>query len=361
MPVRFPEIGFYTLPGRVSDPRPMLQDVGDAAEIGLGSVWISERHDVKESAVLSGAAAAVTDALAIAVGVTNPNTRHLIVTAAIGSTMHALSGGRFALGLGRGFDIRSDMWGVPRVTRAMLEDTAHLLRRVWAGEKIFGHDGPAGRFPYLSLDYVADPAPPLVVAALGPKMQEMGGRAFDAVLLHAHWTDRAVADCVARVRRGAERAGRDPNVVQVWSCLVTAAELPESVELRHVVRRMTTYMQIPGYGELIVDANGWDRAVLDRLRSHPALQGGLADATEFTDDELRAIRDTYPSHWLTESNAVGSATHCARRILDQFDAGAAGVVLHASAPGEMRALLDAYAAVRPAQRFAARSSVPGRR
>ena len=361
VPVRFPEIGFYTLPGRVSDPRPLLQDVCAAEEIGLGSVWISERHDVKESAVLSGAAAAVTEGLAIAVGVTNPNTRHLMVTAAIGSTMHALSGGRFALGLGRGFDIRSDMWGAPRVTGAMLEDTAQLLRRLWAGEKIIGHDGPAGRFPYLSLDYVADPAPPLVLAALGPRTQELGGRAFDAVLLHSHWTDQAVADCVARVRRGAAAAGRDPDAVQVWSCLVTACDLPEPVALRHVVRRMTTYMQIPGYGELIVDANGWDRTVLDRLRSHPLLQGRLADATEFTDDELRTIRDLYPPHWLTQSNAVGDAAHCARRILDQFDAGAAGAILHASAPHEMTTLLDAYARVRPQQRFAGRSPVPGRR
>jgi 5,10-methylenetetrahydromethanopterin reductase len=360
MSVRFPELGFYTLPGRVKDPRPMLDEVRDAEAIGLGSAWISERQDVKEAATLSGAAAAVTSELAVAVGVTNPNTRHIVLTAAIGSTMNALSGGRFALGIGRGFDMRSDMWGIPRVGNAMLEDTAGLLRRLWAGEKIVGHEGPLGKFGYLSLDTTADPAPPLILAALGPRTQELGGRAYDGVLLHSHWTDRAVADCVARVRRGAERAGRDPEAVQVWSCLVTACALPESVELRHVVRRMTTYMQIPGYGELIVDANGWDRGVLDRLRAHPLLQGRLADATEFTDDELRTLRDVYPSHWLSESNAVGSPARCAQRILDQFAAGAAGVILHASAPREMHALLEAYAAVRPVERFAGRSPVPGR-
>jgi len=360
MPVRFPELGFYTLPGRVSDPRPMLQELRDAETVGLGSVWISERHDVKEAAVLSGAAGAVTKDLAVAVGVTNPNTRHLMLTAAMGSTMSALTGGRFALGLGRGFDLRSDMWGVPRVTGKMLEDTAGLLRRLWAGEKIFGHDGPAGKFTYLSTDAVCAPPPPLVLAALGPKTQVLAGRAFDAVLLHSHWTDRAVAECVARVRRGAEQAKRDPARVQVWSCLVTACELPEPVQLHHVVRRMTTYLQIPGYGELIVDANGWDRAVLERLRAHPVLEGRFADASEFSDDELRQLRDVYPPEWIATGNAIGSAAECARRIVDQFDAGAAGVILHASAPGEMRTLLDAYAAVRPAWRFEGRSAVPGR-
>jgi hypothetical protein len=57
---------------------------------------------------------------------------------------------------------------------------------------------------------------------------------------------------------------------------------------------------------------------------------------------------------------VGSAADGARRLLDQFDAGAAGVIIHASAPHEMRTLLDAYAAIRPAARFRDRSPVPGR-
>src|SRR5262249_9917923 len=131
-------------------------------------------------------------------------------------------------------------------------------------------------------------------------------------------------------------------------------------ELRHVVRRMTTYMQIPGYGELIVRANGWEPAVLDRVRAHPVLDGRIADATEFTDDELRALRDIYPAEWLRDSNAVGSAAHRAQRIVDQFAAGAAGVVLHASSPDQMTRLLDAYAVVRPTARFAGRSAVPGR-
>src|SRR5262245_2739278 len=170
---RFPELGFYTLPGRVSDPRPMLDDVAAGERAGLGSVWISERHDVKEAAVLSGAASARTSEMAIAVGVTNPNTRHVMVTAAVGATMSALTGGRFALGFGRGFDMRCDMWGAPRVTIAMLEDTAGLLRRLWAGEKVFGHDGAAGRFGYLSTDLAIASPPPLVLAALGPKTQIM--------------------------------------------------------------------------------------------------------------------------------------------------------------------------------------------
>jgi alkanesulfonate monooxygenase SsuD/methylene tetrahydromethanopterin reductase-like flavin-dependent oxidoreductase (luciferase family) len=123
---------------------------------------------------------------------------------------------------------------------------------------------------------------------------------------------------------------------------------------------MTTYLQIPGYGELIVDANGWDRGVLDELRAHPVLEGRFADATEFTADELRRLRDVYPPDWIRTGNAIGSAAECARRLVDQLDAGAAGIIIHASAPKEMAALLEAYAAIRPAAKLAGRSPVPGR-
>lgn len=354
----FPELGVYTLPGRVSDPRPALDDARDAESAGLGSLWISERPDVKEAATLSGAVGAVTSRTAVAVGVTNPQTRHLMVTASYASTMAELTGGRFMLGFGRGINLRWDVWGVPHVTSAMLADTVGLLRTLWRGEPVLGHDGPAGKFDYLSLDHTVAHPVPVGLAALGPKTQVLAGEHFDVVLLHSHWTDQAVADCVARVRTSAERAGRDPDAVQVWSCLVAACELPEELELVHVVRRMTTYMQIPGYGELIVDANGWDPAVLDRVRAHPLLQGRIADATQFTTDELRELRDLYPEEWLSSSNAVGSAAHCAQRVRDQFDAGAAGVVLHASSPRELAPLLSAYEPLRP-EGLAGRSPVPG--
>src|SRR5262245_46793384 len=115
--MRFPELGFYTLRGRVADPRPMFDEVDAGERAGLGSVWISERHDVKEAAVLSGAAAARTRRMAVAVGVTNPNTRHVMVTAALGATMSALTGGRVALRLGRCFAPRVRTGGpAPRAT-----------------------------------------------------------------------------------------------------------------------------------------------------------------------------------------------------------------------------------------------------
>lgn len=69
---------------------------------------------------------------------------------------------------------------------------------------------------------------------------------------------------------------------------------------------MTTYLQWPGYGELIVAANGRDPAVLERVRRHPLLEGRMADTTTFSADELRQIRALYPPQWLSEGAAIGA-------------------------------------------------------
>ena len=105
MPAALPELACYGLAGHTESPRDLLVECAEAERVGIGSVFLSERFNVKEAASLTGAAAAVTTTLGIATGVTNHNTRHPLVTAAWGATVHRLSGGRFALGIGRGVNV----------------------------------------------------------------------------------------------------------------------------------------------------------------------------------------------------------------------------------------------------------------
>ena len=35
---------------------------------------------------------------------------------------------------------------------SQIEDFVGITRRLWNGETILGHDGPAGRYPFLRLD-----------------------------------------------------------------------------------------------------------------------------------------------------------------------------------------------------------------
>ena len=56
---RMNEIAFYGLAGAPQSPRELIDEVRLGESLGFGSVFISERFNIKEAATLCGAAAAV--------------------------------------------------------------------------------------------------------------------------------------------------------------------------------------------------------------------------------------------------------------------------------------------------------------
>jgi probable F420-dependent oxidoreductase len=347
---RMNELGFYTLAGAPKTPRELIAEVQQGEALGLGAAFVSERFNVKEAATLSGAVGAVSSELGIATAATNHNTRHPMVTAAFAMTMHRLTGGRFSLGLGRGIGMLFDAFGLPHVKTAQIEDFVGLMRRIWRGEVIVGHDGPAGKYPLLTMGPDYDEHIPMTFTAFGPNSLALGGRAFDAVVLHTFFTDETTARCVATVKRAAEEAGRDPGEVRVWSCFATVGDhLPEALRLKKTVGRMATYLQ--GYGDLMVKTNDWDPDVLARFRADPVVQGvrGAIDGVA-TREELEHVATLIPEGWLAAA-ATGSPERCVEKIQGQLDLGCDGVILHGASPAELEPIVAAYRKVRPAGRF----------
>lgn len=342
---RFPELGFYTLAGGAQEPHAIVDEVRHAERLGLGSVFISERFNVKEAVTLSGAAAVASTDLRIVTAATNHNTRHPIVTASYATTMHRLTGGRFVLGIGRGIAPMFDAFGIPRITTAQMEDFADVMRRLWHGETIVGHDGPLGAYPVLRLDPTFDEDIPLGLVAFGPRSLALGGRAFDHVVLHTYFTDETLERCVRTVKESAERAGRDPAEVTVWSCFATIGDhLPEPVRLKKTVGRLATYLQ--AYGDLLVDTNHWDPAVLAAFRADETVSGiGGAIDVVATTEQLEHIGTLLPEEWLAPA-ATGPPGACAAAVRRQLDLGADAVILHGASPTELEPVVTAYAAAR---------------
>lgn len=335
------ELGCYLLAGQPDSSRAVIEEARVAEELGLGAAFISERYNRKEAAVLSGAAGAATDRIRILTAATNHNTRHLMVTAGVIQTMQSLTGGRFTLGIGRGIASIQDAYGMPRISTAQMEDFATLLRRLFLGEVIIGHDGPAGSFPVLHLDSLLDEYLPLCMVAFGDHSLELAGRVFDDVVLHTYFTDETTAHCVEVVKRAAERAGRDPSQVRVWSCFATIGEhLPEQLRLKKSVGRLGTYLQ--GYGDLLVRTNRWDPKALDRFRADSVITGlgGALDAIG-TPEQLAHAATLIPAEWLAPS-ATGSLAQCAAAIRGQLALGCDGVILHGSTPDELRPIITEY-------------------
>ncbi len=353
---RMNELAFYTLAGAPKTPRDLIAEVQMGEAMGMGSAFISERFNIKEAATLSGAAGAVSSEIGLATAATNHNTRHPMVTASYAMTMHKLTEGRFSLGLGRGIAPMFKAFGIPPITTAQIEDFVGLMRRMWRGEPVIGHDGPAGKYPLLAISG-ADEHIPMTFTAFGPNSLALGGRAFDAVVLHTFFTDETTARCVRAVKQAAEEAGRDPQKVRVWSCFATIGDhLPEAVRLKKTVGRMSTYLQ--AYGDLMVKTNQWDPGVLERFRADEFVAGfkGALDTTATT-EELEHVATLIPEEWLAAA-ATGSPDHCVAKINEQFDLGCDGVILHGASPADLEPIVSAYRKQRVADRFEHLASNP---
>ena len=359
MPDQLHELAFYGMAGAARSPKGLLDEVRDAERIGLGSVFLSERFNVKEAVTLSGAVGAATTTLGIATGATNHNTRHPIVTASFATTMSKLTDDRFALGFGRGIAPLFNAYGIPSITTAQLEDIAGLLRQLWRGEMVFGHDGPAGKYPFLQVDWGDTREIPLLLTAFGPNSLALGGRVYDGVILHTFFTDETLARCVETVRDAAEQAGRDPDAIRIWSCLATIGDhIPHDLRLKKTVGRLATYLQ--AYGDLLVETNRWDPADLAAFRAHPvagSFPGAIDDKA--TTEQLEQIAEAIPDAWLAPA-ATGTPDQCVDTIQRQFDLGATGVILHGATPLELEPVVDAYRARRKPGAFDHLSANPGR-
>ncbi|MEM9035585.1 MAG: TIGR03857 family LLM class F420-dependent oxidoreductase [Actinomycetota bacterium] len=345
------ELGFYTLPGAPRTPKELIAEVREAEDLGIGACFISERFNIKEAATLSGAVGAISERIGIATAATNHNTRHPMVTAAYAMTMHQLTDGRFSLGLGRGIELASKAFGLPPITTAQMEDFVGVMRRVWNGEAVLGHDGPIGSYPALAMRGLEPAHIPMTLTAFGPNSLALAGRCFDAVVLHTFFTDETTARVVKTVRDAAEEAGRDPDEVRVWSCFATIGDhLDEAVRLKKTVGRMATYLQ--AYGDLMVRTNDWDPAVLERFRADELVAGRWSGAIDqvATTEQLEHIATLIPDEWLAPA-ATGTPEQCVAAVRGQFDLGCDGVILHGASPPDLRPVVEEYRRTRPVGAF----------
>ena len=352
----FPELGFYGLPGHSRTPRDILKQAQDAEALGIGNIMISERADYKEISALCGAVAAVTENIYIGTSGTNLNTRHPVITASMGSTLNSLSEGRFALGLAKGVGLRWKAMNVDFPTFEREAEFIAMMRKLWRGERELGHQSVLGQYPALHLaDYVSEDIPVLYVG-FGPKSLQQAGRVYDGAHLHTFMSDQALSEAVAHFRAGEAETGRSGG--KLWSVFATACDVSEERYLKLIVARLATYLQIPGYGEALVNVNGWEMDTLQAFRNAPiiaGMTGAIDSVASYT--ELAEIDKLIPQEW--RPAAVGDAKTCAQRWLDQINAGADGVIIHASTPEEFAPVLAEYEKIRPSELFAQRTNRPG--
>jgi 5,10-methylenetetrahydromethanopterin reductase len=140
--------------------------------------------------------------------VTNPLTRHLVVTASAISSVDELSGGRAFLGLGSG-DSAIYTLGAPPANLAGLEDAVTTLGRLTDG-------GPIDRGGRRWQVHRSARRVPVYLAAEGPRTLELAGRVADGVIVGLGLTPEVIRLSLDAIARGARAAGRSPDDLDVW-------------------------------------------------------------------------------------------------------------------------------------------------
>jgi probable F420-dependent oxidoreductase len=328
-------------------PAEGIQDGVDAERIGFRRVFLSERWNLKEAGVLLAAIGARTERIGLASGIITTAARHPLHMAGMAATLQAAFGPRVVLGLGRGNPGWLAGAGLEMVSYRGLGDYVDILRRLWAGERV-SYSGVLGELPAMQLEDVAGvPAPEVWFGTLGqPLGAKASAAAFDGVLLPPVFTPAATRTVVARLRGACEAAGRDPDSLHVCQSVITAPELSERETRALAHARAVTYLDAPGYGEMLVALNGWDPAPLERVRGHEQLSGmetAVSDLS-FHRTQLLGPASEVPDAWMEESCALGSVAQCVDTLRRFRDAGADELVTYGSTPAQNAALAAAWLA-----------------
>ncbi|WP_271219417.1 LLM class flavin-dependent oxidoreductase [Streptosporangium carneum] len=141
--------------------------------------------------------------------VTTPFLRHPAATATAVSTLHELTGGRVMLALGNGGSTRRVVGRSPVGTPKELHDYVTDVRAILGGgsARVDGYDTePLARVHPM----------PIYLAADYPRSLRLAGEIADGVVTTVGMSAELVERKVTTVREAAEKAGRDPEKVEIW-------------------------------------------------------------------------------------------------------------------------------------------------
>ncbi len=107
--------------------------------------------------------------------------------------------------------------------------------------------------------------------------------------------------------------------------------------------RAVGYLQYPGYGETLIEENGWDMAVIHQLRAHRQLAANekVADRLYHRHQLLEPAK-LIPDEYMIDSCAIGSVDECVTSLQRFRDAGADEIATYGSTPGQNAKLIEAW-------------------
>jgi 5,10-methylenetetrahydromethanopterin reductase len=203
-------------------------------EAGYDGITIVDSQNLSgDSYVALAMAGAETERIKLGTGVTNPFTRHAAVTACAIATVHAVSGGRAQLGIGRGDSALAHL-GYSPAAPDVLATYLRKLQGYLSGEEVaFDDTGDLDRLRLANqptsskIEWIRPgryPKVPVDVAATGPRVIRIAAELADQVTL-AVGADPARLQWGIDTARAARRvAGLDPDDLQLGAYINCVVE-----------------------------------------------------------------------------------------------------------------------------------------
>ena len=269
--------------GEVTVPR-MVELSRQAEQAGLDSVWMSDGYYARDALVSLAAIGSATSRVQLGTSVLNPFTRHPGVLAMAFATLDELSGGRAILGIGSGarHQVEGQMGYDGSRPLTAVREAIDVLEGMWAGDEVV-HEGKVITARGVRLIIKGARPLPVYIGAVGPKMCRLAGERGAGVFV-PQTSPEFVRTAVADVVKGAESAGRDPGDIDVAAMIILAVADDEEAAQRSVGPLLGILMLAPE-GDRILEGNGLDPAIADRLREAYA-EGGVREVAKNVTTEM---------------------------------------------------------------------------
>lgn len=201
-----PQFGLLFLPDNL---QALAEEAALADALGFDWLGVGDSQSLfRELYVSLAVVAQATRRVRLGPTVSAATTRHPAVTASAIASINELSGGRAFLGLGTGDSAIYNLNARP-ASHAVMRDTIRALHDLLAGKETAWGTG------HIHANWIPRPVP-IYLAAEGPKTLRLAGEIADGVIVGTGLLPAVIADSRARIRAGAEAAGRDPDTLDVW-------------------------------------------------------------------------------------------------------------------------------------------------
>jgi 5,10-methylenetetrahydromethanopterin reductase len=313
-----------------------------AEELGFDGLLLADSQNlVGDPFVELGVLTRATSRLGLGTGIVNPVTRHPAVVASAIASLQIESGGRAALGLGRG-DSSLAQIGARRPTTSQLAAFTSQVRGYLRGEEVeLGEGertGPGGgeqtrssRIAWIAAAGLTPP--PVELAATGPRTIALAATASDRVMLTLGADPDRIAAAIELARAARSQAGLPPDQLRVGAYLNVGCH-PDLTVARDLVRgsaaifaRFSAMSAVAAGG-----LGGHDgRVVAGVGRDYDQDRHGLAGA---------AVAGELDDAFLDRFAVIGPAQRCIDRLGELVGLGLDRVVVVPGSRDSDPALLD---------------------